>query len=450
MKLPAWLTPWRKHTDLNTVTPIQAPYRVGSKFGWIVEAFGGAWQSGLVIDSPQNTLSFSAVFACVSLRSRDVAKLNIRILRRADSGIWQEDDNSAFAKIIRRPNRYQTRLQFIQQWMISKLVWGNTYVLKERDARGMVRAMYILDPARVVPLVAPDGEVYYQLGGDHLAGLQVGKAAVPAAEIIHDRGECLFHPLVGVSPLYAAAIAATQGNRIQRNSQTFFENMSRPAGQLTAPGTINDTTAERLKKHFEENFSGSNLGRLFVGGDGLKFEGFTIPAEQSQLTEQLKWTGEDVARAFLVPAYKIGLGSTPALGHVAALNQEYYQQALQVDIEAIEALLDEGLGLPADLSAEFDIDQLIRMDAKTRAETTEIKVKSGVVSPNEARRADNLPPVAGGESPYLQQQNFSLAALAKRDAKDDPFGKEAPAPAPAANDDEIPDEAAQRALEAFA
>jgi phage portal protein BeeE len=29
---------------------------------------------------------------------------------------------------------------------------------------------------------------------------------VPAREIIHDRFNCLFHPLVGISPLYAAAL----------------------------------------------------------------------------------------------------------------------------------------------------------------------------------------------------------------------------------------------------
>ena len=32
-----------------------------------------------------------------------------------------------------------------------------------------------------------------------------------------------------------------------------------------------------------------------------------------------------------------------------------------------------------------------------------------------------MPPTPGGESPYLQMQNYSLAALAKRDASDDPF-----------------------------
>jgi hypothetical protein len=40
-----------------------------------------------------------------------------------------------------------------------------------------------------------------------------------------------------------------------------------------------------------------------------------------------------------------------------------------------------------------------------------------------------LKPVKGGKSPYLQQQNYSLEALAKRDAQDDPF-KPATPPAP--------------------
>ena len=31
-------------------------------------------------------------------------------------------------------------------------------------------------------------------------------------------------------------------------------------------------------------------------------------------------------------------------------------------------------------------------------------------------------PVEGGDTPYLQQQNFALAALAKRDGTANPFG----------------------------
>jgi hypothetical protein len=47
----------------------------------------------------------------------------------------------------------------------------------------------------------------------------------------------------------------------------------------------------------------------------------------------------------------------------------------------------------------------------------------------------------------IQQQNYSLAAIAKRDAKEDPFGKAAPT-APPAEDNAANDNAAaaQRAL----
>lgn len=452
MKIPGWLVPWRKHTDQNAVTPIRDGYRMPSKFGWITESFGGSWQRNLTLDSTDQLLSFSAVFACVSLISSDIAKLRIKVLRR-DKEIWVESINSPFINVLRKPNRYQTRLQFIKQWMISKLLWGNTYVLKSRDGRGMVEAMYILDPARVVPLVAPDGEVYYQVGADRLAGVQEGVPAIPASEIIHDRAECLFHPLIGISPLYAAGISATQGNKIQANSARFFGNMSRPSGQLTAPGKIGEETAKRLKEQFEQGFSGENVGRMFVAGDGLTFQAFTMPADQAQLVEQLKWTGEDVARAFLVPAYKIGLGSMPSLGNVGALNQEYYQQVLQVNIEAIEDLLDHGLALPSDISAEFDLESLVRMDAKTRAETREIEVRSATLKPNEARQSENRPPVTGGDTLYLQQQNYSLEALAKRDAKEDPFGTSnppaAPVVEPAANDDEIDEAEAEEAKALF-
>ena len=47
---------------------------------------------------------------------------------------------------------------------------------------------------------------------------------------------------------------------------------------------------------------------------------------------------------------------------------------------------------------------------------------SGIMSPNEARATLGLAPVLGGESPLMQQQNYSLAALARRDSADNPFG----------------------------
>ena len=62
---------------------------------------------------------------------------------------------------------------------MSKLVHGNTYVLKQRDARGVVVAGYVLDPTKVTPLVAPDGSIFYALGRSDLAGRALSRRRRP-------------------------------------------------------------------------------------------------------------------------------------------------------------------------------------------------------------------------------------------------------------------------------
>lgn len=397
-------------------------------WGTIRESFSGAWQKNVTVETRENLLTNSAIFACVTGIASDIAKMRVK-LSRDEGGIWVEiTTGSPWLPLLRKPNRYQNRIQFLIQWVISKLLAGNTYALKQRDGRGVVSALFILDPRRVIPLVAEDGSVYYELQVDHLSEL-IDSVTVPASEIIHDRMPTLWHPLVGVSPLYACALAGTLGNRILNTSTGFFENQAMPGGLLTAPGRITDETAARLKKDFEEKFTGANRGRLAVLGDGLKFEVMQMTAEAAQLAEQLKLSREEIATAFHYPLFKLGGPMPPYAGNVEALITAYYTDCLQVLVESIELCLDEGLELPSGQGTEFDLDNLMRMDTTTLVLANKEAVGAGIKSPNEARFSLNLKPTVGGETPYLQQQNYSLAALAKRDAMDDPFGKSAPAPA---------------------
>jgi HK97 family phage portal protein len=398
---------------------------VDSRGGWwpmIREPFTGAWQRNMEVEATDNILTFSAVYSCITLIAGDISKMRIKLTRLQDNGTWKEVMNSPFAPVLRKPNRYQTRMQFIEHWVTSKLIHGNTYALKDRDQRGVVARLYLLDPCRVTPLVAPDGSVWYQLAADNLSviGEQV---TVPASEIIHDRMNPLFHPLVGVSPIRACAASSTQGMRIQTNAARFFENMSRPSGILTAPGAISDETAKRLKEHWEANYSGSGLGRVAVLGDGLAYAPMSIPATDAQLIEQLKWTVEDVARCFHVPLHMVAAGQGGTYNNEQSRSLSYLQQCLQTLIENIESLLDDGLGLANDQATELDVDVILRMDAVSRADANQKAIQSGYLAPNEARLRENLPPVPGGEAPYLQQQNWSLEQLANRKPPTD-----APAP----------------------
>ncbi len=411
----------REKAAVDAMTPADNPGLLsgGGWYGIIREGFSGAFQANVTIDAPAIALQFSGLFAPLTLIAADIAKLGICLRQEDENDIASEADTSPYAAVLKKPNNYQTRIQFIEQWMLAKLLHGNMYALKRRDKRGIVTDLYILDHHKCQPLVTPMGDVYYRLGADYLRDLPEG-VTVPASEIIHDRWNCIWHPLVGVSPLYAAAVSATMGSRIQRQSTRFFHNGSRPGGLLTAPGKINPETAARMKEEWHRNYSGDNVGNTAVLGDGLKYESMTIPADQSQLIEQLDWSVKDIAACLHVPLFKVG-GPPPPNSSVEAMNLLYYTDCLQSLIEAAELCLDEGLELPNKFCTEFDVENLARMDTPSQIATLSESVKGGWLSPNEARAKRNLAPVAGGNSPYLQQQNFSLEALAKRDALPNPF-----------------------------
>ena len=397
--------------------------------GWItiLESFMGAWQTNTKV-SVDSAFTHPTVFACVTQIAGDMGKLGLR-LTELDKGVWTETGSVAFSPIFKRPNHYQTRKQFIEAWCMSKQIYGNTYILKLRDNRNMVKALYILDPQKVTPLVADNGEVFYALNRDNISTLERDFPAVPASEIIHDRFNCLFHPLVGISPLYAGALATKQGLNIQNNSAKFFGNFAMPSGMLTAPGAISNETATRLKDDWQIKYGGENLGKIAVAGDGLTFNQFTMTAVDSQLIDQLKWSDEKICSVFKVPAYKVGVGPLPNRENAEVLDGIYYSGCLQTLIESVEELLDDGLSLPTKYRTEFDLEDLMRMDTRLRMSMVADGVKAGVFSPNEGRQRFSLSPVKGGDTPYLQQQNYSLAALDERD-KNDPWKTPPPAPPP--------------------
>jgi HK97 family phage portal protein len=408
--------------------------------GWfrVFESYPGAWQQNVVLDRDA-ILQNPTVYACVTLIASDLGKLALMLREMDADEIWNAVSIPAFSPVLRKPNHFQTRQQFVESWLISKLIHGNTYVLKQRDMRGVVTDLYVLDPERCKPLVAPNGDVFYQLNSDDLSRLPVDILAAPAAEIIHDRMECLFHPLVGISPLYAAALAATQGLKIAQNSAKFFENMARPSGILTAPGQISDETANRLKEHWERNYRQDNIGKVAVLGDNLTYSPMAVNAVDSQQVEQSEEAAKQICSAFHVPAYMVGVGTAPPYNNTETLNQHYYDKCLHKLIDAFESCMDEGLGLPyvtgKSLRVEFDLDDLLRMDMTTKVKALSEAVKVGGMSPNEMRKKMNLPPVKGGDQPYLQEQNWPLQVLANRPPPADKPADPAPTAPPMSSDD---------------
>ncbi len=384
----------------------------------IHEPYTGAWQKNDELKRTDLT-SFHAVFACVSLIASDVGKLRIQTKSLQDGVLLPI--KSRTQTLLKKPNKHQTWQQLAEQWITSKLLRGNAYIFKQRDIFGDVWQLYVLNPDRVKVLVSDNGDVFYQISQDKLFNI-TSDMVVPASEIIHDRFNCFYHPLVGLSPITACAISVGLGLAIQSGSKAFFNNASRPSGVLSVPSSISQAKADEVKAQWKANYSGINRGGIAVLGDGARYESIGMSSSDAQALEQLKMSGETVCSVFHVPAFKVGLGTIPAGQKVSDLNEIYYSDCLQHYIEAIENLLDEHLGFEKGVECEASLSALIRMDGMSQIIYLKEGTLSGIFSPNEARAVLGLPPVVGGESPLMQQQNYSLSALARRDNSDNPFG----------------------------
>lgn len=418
--------PWSRSEERADPFPI-ARHKKSLFKTFIEDVFPGGFQRGIEISQAEVSAHY-AVFACETLIASDIAKLPIRLMYRASGGIWKESFNVAHPAyaLLKKPNKYQTWSQFCEFWLLSKLATGQAIVWKEREGRrvweGKYIGLHVLRPDNVQTLVSDSGDVFYEIkrDKDNLTGQSEDRLILPASEIIHDRMNCLDHPLVGMSPVLAAGLAASQGLSIQESVARFFKNSANAPLVLSVPGTISDEDAKSLQTQIHDTIRGRNIDKALILEGGLKLEQSSYRAADAQVIEQLRWTAEVACGVFHVPPWKIGLGQMPSYNNVQALNVEYHSEALQSHINAMENLLDEGLEVEAPYGIDIDVRDLMRMDSLTQMQV--LKDAAEILTLDERRAELDRDPIEGGDTVYLQQQNYSVKALAKRDAQEDPFG----------------------------
>lgn len=430
MKLPAPIRRALIGLAKRYVAPTQLP-RSG-RWHPLVERFPGYWQRH-VEASRDDILSLPTAFAAQGLIAQDFAKLTWRLQRFDNAtGVWVRASIEEIDSLIVRPNSFQHRLQFAESWMQSKLSNGNTYALKSR-LKGRVAALHILDPWRTRPLVSPGGSVFYELAPDSLSGVS-NTVIVPASEIIHDRFNTLYHPLVGVSPLHAASLTATLGIEIQARAARFWKNNAQPSGAIVIPGEVDEEEVARLKENWNAGYGDDNFGKTAVLAGGMDYKPFSDNARDSQLVEQLKLTREEIATAYRLPFYKVGAGDAPSVSNTGQLDQEYYSQCLQTHIVNFELSMTLGLELPTNYRLDLDEGDILRMDPLTKAQVVKERLVGGWWTRNEARREDNLAPKPGGDDLLVQEQYWPASAVS--DPSRGVPAKGVSQSAPPANDDD--------------
>jgi len=377
--------------------------------GWyrVSEPYAGAWQRNDE-EKRGDVLTYPTLYACLRRVSEDIGKLPFGMTREAASGIEQPVDT---LRVLNNPNGYQTAQQFREAWILSKLIHGNAYILKQRNNGGMISALYVMDPTRVLPLVSTSGEVFYQITYNSDANLLPESITdqqirVPASEIIHDRMACFHHQLIGVPPVAAANWPTVKNLRILRNSAELFKNGAQMGGILSAPAGISEKDAKDLKEYWKS----TTAKDVRVVGMDMKFTPFSMNSVDAQLVEQMEYSDRQICQPFGIPPFIVGIGNLPSGLKAEDMVNVYYRFALQSLIESMENLLMQGLRIRAPLAIKLDTGVLLRMDTERRATVYGGMIDAGIATINEARSEFNYPPLNGGDTVYRQQQDIPIDA----------------------------------------
>ncbi len=395
------------------------------------------WQEGRV---PYTAGENAVVEACCQAYAQTLAMCPLEHTRdRPDNGRDHLTD-SPVSRVLRSPNEHQTRSDLILNLVDSLEKTGNAYLwLGDRGiGEAVPRSLHLLNPRTTRAYRVEDGEVFYGISNDlwnTFTDIDM-QAIAPARDIAHFKLHTPRDMLVGESPIRAAAASVATANAIQVNQANFFSNMSRPSGVLSAQMKLDAGQMKAMREAFDEQAKDINAGKIPILGGGLKWEPLTINSQDSELMTALRFTVEDIARAFRVPTPLIGGLENATLNNAETLVNFWLASGLGFAMTHVELVFEKAFQLPPGEHLNFDEKVLMRPDFKARIEAYGESTTKGIHAPNEVRKFEGLPAAKGGDEPRVQQQVVPLSYAAEKLAIEQAAARRPAAP-PTSQDREL-------------
>lgn len=365
----------------------------------------GRQSSAGVSVNEQSALMNSAVFACQRAIAESLAILPRDIYRRNPGESRAEVDDHPSVRVLKtQANPLQTAYKFFETLEHHRLSYGNGFAELQFERRtGRVIAMWPLPPNKVTPeVVEINGalEIVYHVavsGGD--------RVTLSKEQVLHVPG-LGFDGLIGYPVIQYMVNVIGLGQAVEEYGARFFSQGADIAGYVSVPDTFTEEQIINLRKHNEIRNAGlDNAHRWKYLYESAKFVPTGVTPEQAQMLELRRFQVQDIARFYRIPLHKIQeLSHKPSHNNLEQLNVEFVNDTLMPPITNWEQELRRKLfSDPQDegLYVKFNVNALLRGDAQTRALFYRTMVMSGIMTRNEARALEDLPPIPGGDEPML-------------------------------------------------
>jgi HK97 family phage portal protein len=307
-------------------------------------------------------------------------------------------------RLLTQPETGVTYREAMIKVMYSLLFRGNAYLWpRTRNGQtGRIESVKVLHPDDVV--VTPDTDQLYPTYRWR------GRVMSPASRVFNPRtagSEILHIPLnlfpgrwVGLSPISAARVALEGAKAEQAHARDLMVNGGPSSGILKIHRTeLTDTEAEAAldRWNMARKRAGARGGPR-VMGELTDFEPLTFDPIDMQFIEQRRFSVQDIARMLGLDPFFLGeqSGGSMTYSTTESLLRLAVTQTIGPDyLEPIEQAFS--MMLPEGQRARFNVDEILRADMEARYRAYETGITAGFLTINEARAAEGLSPVAGGD-----------------------------------------------------
>lgn len=347
-----------------------------------------------------SALRIAAVLTCVSLVSRTIASLPLKVYERsADGRSKQPATHHPLARILSQPNSWQTRSELIQTLQAHLMLRGNAFAWINRGVVGdrkQVSELIPLHPDRVQTEQVNDfGELQYVV---RLAS--GGALTLPASQMLHLRGFST-NGLTGRSVLQDARDVIGIAQATQTHAGSYWAGGGVPDVALRHPKTLGDKARKTLEEGYAETYgSGTDRRRWIILEEGMDLTPISITAEDAQFLETRKFQRGEICGLFHVPPHLIG-DTEKSTSWGTGIEQQtigFVNFGLRPWLVAWEQRINRDLiTAPHKYFVEFNIDGFLRGDSAARGQFYTQMRQMGAMSANDVRGLENLNPVAGGD-----------------------------------------------------
>jgi len=202
----------------------------------------------------------------------------------------------------------------------------------------------------------------------------------------------------GLSAVSQAAKVLGLSDSLVKHAVSFFQSRTpRPEGVLRIGTPDMNPSGEGLERQIEGLQKDlKDRGILVVSGDAA-YENIAHRLDDSQFVEQRRLAAQEIARVFRIPPHMLGAPTGDSLTYSTVEQQslDFVRYSLTPWLRRIELAItnDRDLAFQRQF-VRFEVDGLLRADARTRAEVYRLALDpvAGWMSRAEVRQLEDLEP----------------------------------------------------------